>query len=58
MNLELLILGGYGPFVWPAYIFTFTICYAFYLKIRREFKKQEKIFLLMENLGLKNQNMQ
>jgi heme exporter protein D len=44
MNLELLILGGYGPFVWPAYIFTFTICYAFYLKIRREFKKQEKIF--------------
>ena len=44
MNLELLILGGYGQFVWPAFIFTFTICYVLYLKTRREFKKQEKIF--------------
>ena len=44
MNLELLILGGYGQFVWPAFIFTFVICFTLYLKIKKEFKKQEKIF--------------
>ena len=44
MNLELLILGGYGQFVWPAFIFTFVICFALYLKTKKEFKKQEKIF--------------
>jgi len=45
MNLELLILGGYGQFVWSAFIFTFIICFALYLKTKKEFKKQEKIFL-------------
>jgi len=44
MNLELLILGGYGQFVWPAFIFTFAICFTLYLKTKKEFKKQEKIF--------------
>ena len=46
MNLELLILGGYGQFVWPAFIFTFVICFTLYLKTKKEFKKQEKIFLI------------
>ena len=45
MNLNLFILGGYGQFVWPAFIFTFLSCYFLYLKTQREFKKQEKIFL-------------
>ena len=45
MNLELLILGGYGQFVWPAFIFTFVSCFSLYVKTRKEFKKQEKIFL-------------
>ena len=44
MNLELLILGGYGQFVWPAFIFTFVICFTLYIKTKQEFKKQEKIF--------------
>ena len=44
MNLEILILGGYGQFVWPAFIFTFVICFALYLKTKKEFQKQEKIF--------------
>ena len=44
MNLELLILGGYGQFVWSAFIFTFGICFILYLKTKKEFKKQEKIF--------------
>ena len=45
MNLELLILGGYGQFVWPAFIFTFASCFSLYIKTKKEFKKQEKIFL-------------
>ena len=45
MNLEFLILGGYGPFVWSAFIFTFVSCLVLYLKTRKEFQKQEKMFL-------------
>ena len=45
MNLELLILGGYGQFVWPAFIFTFVSCFSLYVKTKKEFKKQEKFFL-------------
>ena len=45
MNFELLILGGYGQFVWPAFIFTFVSCFALYVKTKKEFKKQEKMFL-------------
>ena len=45
MNLELLILGGYGQFVWPAFIFTFVGCFTLYVKTKKEFQKQEKMFL-------------
>ena len=45
MDLEFFILGGYGQFVWPAFIFTFVSCFALYLKTYKEFKKQEKMFL-------------
>ena len=44
MNLELLILGGYGQFVWPAFIFTFVSCFVLYVKTKKEFQKQEKMF--------------
>ena len=46
MNLDLLILGGYGVFVWPAFIFTFICCFSLYLKTRKELKTQEKMFLI------------
>ena len=45
MNLELLSLGGYGQFVWPAFIFTFVSCFSLYVKTKKEFQKQEKKFL-------------
>ena len=45
MNFEFLVLGGYGQFVWPAFIFTFVSCFALYAKTKKEFQKQEKIFL-------------
>ena len=45
MNLEFLILGGHGQFVWSAFIFTFACCFALYIKTKKEFQKQEKMFL-------------
>ena len=46
MNIEFLTLGGYGHFVWPAFIFTFVSCFSLYLKTKKELNKQEKLFLL------------
>ncbi len=46
MNLELLVLGGFGQFVWPAFIFTFVSCFLLYIKTKKELKKQEKVFLV------------
>ena len=43
MNLEDLVLGGYGQFVWPAFIFTFVCCFLLYIKTKKELKRQEKI---------------
>tara|TARA_B100000029_G_C17356829_1_gene881032 strand:+ start:542 stop:766 length:225 start_codon:yes stop_codon:yes gene_type:complete len=45
MYIELLTLGGYGQFVWPAFIFTFVCFLSLYLKTKRELVKQEKLFL-------------
>ena len=43
MNMELLVLGGYGQFIWPAFIFTFVSCFLLYLKTKKELKRQEKM---------------
>ena len=43
--MEFFILNGYGQFVWPAFIFTFVSCFSLYLKTKKEFQKQEKIYL-------------
>ena len=45
MNVELLTFGGYGQFIWPAFIFTFLVCFSLYIKTKQELQKQEKIFL-------------
>ena len=45
MDLDFLFLNGYGQFVWPAFIFTFLICFYLYLKTKKELQKQEKLFL-------------
>ena len=46
MYLEYLFLGGYGKFVWPAFILTFTSCTYLYIKTRSELKRYEKMFFL------------
>jgi len=45
MNMELFILDGYGQFVWPAFMFAIASCFFLYLKTKKEFQKQEKIYL-------------
>ena len=46
MIMEFFILGGYGNFVWSAFIFTFVTCFLLYLKTKKELKKQEKKFAI------------
>jgi heme exporter protein D len=46
MKVEYLVLGGYGSFVWSAFIFAFVSCFLLYLKTKKEFKRQEKMFLI------------
>ena len=45
MNLEFFILGGYGQFVWPAFVFSLVSCAVFFIKAKKELQKQEKMFL-------------
>ena len=49
MNIDFLILGGYGQFVWPAFVFTMISCFLLYIQTKKEFKKQEKLFLIKFN---------
>ena len=44
MMTDLIYLGGYGQFVWPAFIFTFLSCFFLYLKTKWELQKHEKIY--------------
>ena len=44
-HMDFFILDGYGQFVWPAFVFTFVSCFYLYIKTKREFQEQEKIFL-------------
>jgi len=46
MFIELLIMNGYGQFVWSAFIFSFLSCSYLFFKTKYELKKQEKIYLL------------
>ena len=57
MIFQLINLGGYGQFVWPAFIFTFVSCLYLYLKTKNERKVQEKLFFLEFNT-LKNKKIQ
>ena len=45
MYQEFFILNGYGYFVWPSFIFTLACCFLYYIKTKKELKKQEKVFL-------------
>ena len=44
MISDYLILGGYGIFIWPAFIFNYACCLYLYLKTEKDLKVQEKIY--------------
>ena len=46
MFIEFLTMGGYGQFVWSAFIFSFVSCFYLYLKTRFELNQQEKIYFM------------
>ena len=41
---DLILMNGYGIFVWSSFIFTFLVCGIFYYKTRKTLKKYEKEF--------------
>ena len=45
MNLEILLMNGYGVYVWSSFIFTFVVWLYFYLKTKKTLKKLEKNFI-------------
>ena len=45
MDLEIINLNGYGQYVWSAFILTFSICFILYSKTKKEFLREEKIYL-------------
>ncbi len=44
MIKNLILMNGYGIFVWSSFLITFLVCGAFYYKTRRTLKKYEKDF--------------
>ena len=44
MSLNILSMGGYGLYVWSAFIFAFLICLLVFLKTKKSLNKVEKDF--------------
>tara|TARA_B100000609_G_scaffold183579_1_gene165996 strand:- start:35 stop:268 length:234 start_codon:yes stop_codon:yes gene_type:complete len=42
---NLILMNGYGIFVWASFIITFLACGIFYYKTRKTLKKYEKEFI-------------
>ena len=42
---NLILMNGYGIFVWSSFAITFFICAIFYFKTRKTLKKYEKEFV-------------
>ena len=45
MNLDVVLMNGYGFYVWASFLLTFLICLFLFLKTRKTLKKYEKEFL-------------
>jgi len=43
--MKFISLGGYGLYVWPAFIFTFLSLFLFYIKTNRELQEQQKLYV-------------
>ena len=43
--MNFLLMGGYGLYVWSAFLFTFILCFVFFLRTKKTLKKLEKDFI-------------
>ena len=50
MNLNMLLLNGYGVFVWPAFLLTFLSCFLLYVKTKKELESQQELYLSKFNV--------
>ena len=41
MMINFITLGGYGLFVWPAFLFTFASCFYLYINSKKELEMLE-----------------
>ena len=41
---NIILMNGYGIFVWPSFLITFLACALFYYRTRKTLKKYEKEF--------------
>ena len=54
MIFDFINLAGYGQYVWPAFILTFSSCFYLYFKTKVELRNLEKIFQIdIENKQIK-----
>ena len=53
MNFEIIMLNGYGFYVWPAFTITFLSFFFLYYVTRNDLKRHERL-LLLENKNLQN----
>ena len=45
MITNILNIGGYGFFVWAAFIFTFVFCLFLYIRVKNDLTQHERKFL-------------
>ena len=45
MILDVLLMSGYGIYVWSSFLLTFLICLFLFLKTRKTLKKLERDFI-------------
>ncbi len=59
MILDILTFENYNQFIWPAFIFTFSVCFYFYKKTKLELKNQEKLYLkeFTQSKTVENKNL-
>ena len=45
MSFEILLMDGYGIYVWSSFGFTFLVCLFLYIRTKKTLKKLEKDFI-------------
>ena len=57
MNLDVVLMNGYGFYVWASFLLTFLICLFLFLKTRKTLRKLEQNFV-KESQGLSREQLE